>query len=539
MERITGGEAIVRSLAAHGVDTVFGLPGVQLYGLFDALHKASNEIRTVNARHEQGTAYMALGYAQSTGRPGVYAVVPGPGVLNTTAALSTAYAANAQVLCVTGEIPSGWLGRGRGHLHEIPDQKGVLDRLTRWTGHIDHAAQAPRTVAEAFRRMASGRPGPAAVQMPWDVMSKKDSVELTGPVPADPPPPLDADAIEAAADAIARAKRPMIWVGSGALGAREQVRRLAGLIGAPVASLRGGRGIVPADDPRWADIAAAWELWPDTDCLIALGTRLETVTMRWPERDVPLMRIDIDPREHVRLRPTVGITADSADALDALIPALEAKDARPRVPEADIARARDTAAAAYAKVQPQVDYLAAIRDALPRDGFFVEELCQAGYASWYALPIYEPRTFIRCGYQGTLGFGYATALGVKVGNPDRAVVAVAGDGGFMFQVQELATAVLHGIGVVAVVFNNNAYGNVRRDQETQLKGRVIGSELRNPDFVALARSFGADGYRAESPEALRTTLEAAIAADRPALIEVPVADEVSPWEFIIRRSLTE
>ena len=171
---------------------------------------------------------------------------------------------------------------------------------------------------------------------------------------------------------------------------------------------------------------------------------------------------------------------------------------------------------------------------LPPDGFFVEELCQAGFASYFAFPVLEPRTYVTPGFQGTLGFGFPSALGVKVANPDKAVVSIIGDGGFMFAVPELATAALHGIGVVTIVFNNDAYGNVRRDQIERFDGRVIASELDNPDFVKLAESFGVAAYRVETPEALRPVLERAIAADAPAVIEVPVApdSEVSPWRHI-------
>ena len=167
------------------------------------------------------------------------------------------------------------------------------------------------------------------------------------------------------------------------------------------------------------------------------------------------------------------------------------------------------------EIQPQVAYLDAIRDVLPDDGFFVEELCQTGFASYYAFPIYTPRTYVTAGFQGTLGFGFPSALGVKIGNPDKAVVSITGDGGFMFAVQELASAVQHGIGVVTIVFNNNAYGNVRRDQIERLDGRVIGSELDNPDFVKLAESFGAAGVRVASPGALRPVLARALDDDVP------------------------
>ncbi len=184
MPRMTGGEAIVDSLLRHGIDTVFGLPGVQTYGLFDAFARASNSLRLINARHEQTTAYMALGYACATGRPAAYAVVPGPGVLNTTAALATAWGVNAPVLCLTGQVPSMMIGRGRGQLHELPDQLATLRSLLKWAERIEHPSQASYLTARAFQEMLSGRPGPVALEMPWDQFGASTEVTAAGPAAA-------------------------------------------------------------------------------------------------------------------------------------------------------------------------------------------------------------------------------------------------------------------------------------------------------------------------------------------------------------------
>src|SRR6476660_985668 len=177
---VTGGMAIVEALAANGVEVVFGLPGAQLYPLFDALQQKSDTIRAIGARHEQACGYMAFGYARSTGRPSVYAVVPGPGVLNTAAALCTAYGCCAPVLCITGQVPSAFLGRGRGHLHELPDQLATLRTLTKWSARIERPADAPEVINEAFRQMLSGRPGSVAVEMAWDTMASSAHVEPLG-----------------------------------------------------------------------------------------------------------------------------------------------------------------------------------------------------------------------------------------------------------------------------------------------------------------------------------------------------------------------
>jgi acetolactate synthase-1/2/3 large subunit len=544
MPELTAGEAIVRTLLAHGVDTVFGLPGAQMYPLWDALQRLGDRVRTLSARHEQGAAYMALGYAKATGRPGVYTVVPGPGVLNTTAALCTAWGCNTPVLCLTGQVPSAFLGHGRGHLHELPDQLATLATLVKHARRIDRPADAPGAVAEAWRAMLSGRPGPASLEMCWDTLGEVAAMEIPAPLPPLPAPEPDPEAVAQAARLIAGAKHPMIMVGGGAQHAAAEVRALAERLGAPVTAFRSGRGIVEEDHPLGVSSWAAHALWPDTDLLIGIGSRLELQTMRWTgmmrrfdraEAPPHVIRVEIDPAELERYRPHVGILADAAAGARALTRAAERAGAPGPGDAERIAAAKRAAAAAVAKVQPHVDYLAAIRAVLPRDGFFVEELCQAGFASYFAFPVYEPRTYVTPGFQGTLGFGYATALGVKAAAPQRAVVSINGDGGFGFNLAELATAVQERLGVVAIVFNNGAYGNVQRDQEQRYEGRVLGAALANPDFVKLAESFGVRGERVDSPAALRPALERALAADAPALIEVPVerTAEVSPWEFIL------
>ena len=544
-EKLSAGEHIVRNLLANGVDTVFGLPGVQTYPFFDGLAKNANRIRTVSARHEQATAYMALGYAKSTGRPAVYSVVPGPGVLNTGAALCTAYGVNAPVMCVTGQVPSEFLGRERGHLHEVPDQRATLASFIKAAYRIEHPQDVNRTMAEAWRTMVSGRQGPVAVEMCWDTMMTSADIEAPKAVAAETYPTIDATALAAAAKFITRAKRPMIMVGGGAQHAGAAVLELAEKLNAPVASHRGGKGVIPGDHPLAIDCVSGFELWPDTDVLIGIGSRLELQYMRWtgmqrmiqtPEAPPHMIRIDIDPAEMRRLKPHVPIVADALDGTRALIAALgdvkAADDTATRLQAANNAVAEQIDA-----IQPQMAYLGVIRDELPSDGFFVDDLCQVVYAGYFGWKAHLPRTYVTCGYQGTLGFGYPTALGVKVANPTKPVLSILGDGGFMFAVQELATAVQEEIGVIAVVFNNSSYGNVRRDQKRLFDDRVNATELRNPDFMALTASFGAKGYQVASPEELRPVLRQAIAEDKPALIEVVVDpdSEASPWELLVRR----
>jgi acetolactate synthase I/II/III large subunit len=536
MTTATGGEAIVSGLVAHGVDTVFGLPGAQIYGLFDAFQQA--QLKVIGARHEQACGYMAYGYARSTGKPGVFSVVPGPGVLNAGAALLTAYGANEPVLCLTGQVPTQFLGKGRGHLHEMPDQLGTLRSFVKWADRIEYPDNAPAMVSRAFQEMLSGRRGPAALEMPWDVFTQRAEIGAAKPFALLAAPLPDADRIKSAAALIADSKHPMIFVGSGAINAREEILELAELLDAPVVAFRSGRGIVSNAHDLGLTMAAAYKLWPTTDLMIGIGTRMELATMsRWPYRPDGLksIRIDIDPSEMRRFTPDVAVISDARTGTTELLAAIrKAGYSKTSGRRAAIRQASASAQQEIQRIQPQMAYLNILREVLPHDAIVTDELSQVGFASWYGFPVYQPRTFITSGYQGTLGSGFPTALGAKVANPDRPVVAITGDGGFMFGVQELATAVQFNIGVVTLVFNNNAYGNVRRDQRERFEGRVVASDLVNPDFVKLSESFGVGAANVKSPAEFRPALEKALADGGPYVIaiDVPRDSEVSPWAFI-------
>lgn len=532
---MTTGEALAAGLVANGVDVVFGIPGAHMYDFNDALQRQSNRIRFIQTRHEQGAGYMAYGYAKSSGRVGAYTVVPGPGVLNSGAALCTAYGANAPVLCLTGNIMANLIGQGRGQLHELPDQLATLRGLTKWAERINHPSAAPDLLGEAFRHMLSGRQGPAALEAPWDVFGMSSPVADPIVGEADEAPVADPELVAKAVALIANAKNPLIMVGGGALHAGREIAALAERLQAPVTAHRSGKGIVSDDSDYSLSPVAAFDYWRNVDLLIGIGSRLELQYMRWRwlPKGLKVVRIDIDPTEMVRLKPDVGIVADAAAGTGALLAALPVQ-AGGKSRTAEFAALKQKARAAIEVVQPQLAYLDAIRAVLPRDGFFVEEISQVGFTARIGFPVYAPRQYVTCGYQDNLGFGFNTALGVKVAHPDKAVVSVSGDGGFMFGVQELATAVQHRIAVVAIVFNNNSYGNVLRDQRQTYGGRLLGSELTNPDFVKLAESFGVASRRATSPDELRNALAWALGTGAPALIEVPVpqGSEASPWPFI-------
>jgi len=534
MTEMTGGEALVEMLRRHGVDTVFALPGVQNDALFAALYDARNAIRVVHTRHEQAAAYMAYGYARSTGRVGVYIVVPGPGFLNTTAALSTAYATSTPVLCIAGQIPLSMIGRGVGLLHEIPDQLGVMQRLTKWAARIERPADAPHLVSEAFYQLGGGRPRPVALEVPLDVLAEKTEVALTDPFPPAPAPSPDPAAIGTAAELLVSSRRPMIIAGGGCLGAGPEILRLAERLQAPVVSTYTGKGAVDWRHPLTMNYPTAHRLWPDVDVVLAIGTRMQAQLVNWGVDDVlKVIRVDLDPLEINRVRrPTLGIVADARLTAVALEKALQTAPARPSR-AAEISGVKATVEAHLRReLTPQVEFADAIRAAIPEDGIYVDELTQVAYVGRVILPFSRPRSFIDSGYQGTLGFGFPTALGVKVAFPDRPVVSVSGDGGFMYAMPELATAVKHGIALVAVVFTDNAFGNVKRIQKLDYGGKVIASELHNPDFAQLATLFGAHGSRATTPAELTAEIRAAIKRPGPSLIEVPVGEMPDPWRLV-------
>ena len=480
---------------------------------------------------------MAYGYAKSTGKVGTYAVVPGPGLLNSTGALCTAWANNARVLCISGQVPSTSLGKGYGDLHEIDDQLGLIRHLTKWAERIDHPTAAPDVIDEAFRQLTNGRPRPVEIEMPMDVMGQKLAVNLKQGKPEVEVPPVDDDLIAAAAKLLADAKKPMIVVGSGAQDACDEVLAVADLLQAPVMAKRNGKGVVPSHHYLSANMPMGHRLWAEADAVLAIGTRLRMPLCMWgKDEDLNLVRVDIDPTEVNRIcEPEVGITGDAAAVLAALLPALQKSNLSVASREKELTELKAAIDADIREtIAPQMAYLDVIRDVLPHDGIFVDEVTQVGFASWYGFPVNRPRQHITAGYQGTLGYGFATALGVVAAHPDKKVIQISGDGGFMFNVQELASAVQYKLPITTIVFNDRRFTNVQRQQKEWFGGRVIASDLHNPDFVKLAESFGALGLRVDGPEALRGAIDTAFSQDGPAIIEVSVNEFFpAPWKFIM------
>ena len=525
----TGGEATVEALIAHDIDTLFGLPGVQNDWFYNALFDNRDQIRVIHTRHEEGAAYMAFGLAAASGKPAVFNVVPGPGLLNAGAAMASAYATNAPVFCIAGQILSYRIGKAMGDLHEIPHQSEVLRGLTKWSDLVLHPADAGRKVAQAFYEMRSGRPRPVALEIPPDVLKLRAEVPDTPQPLAPHQPPLDAGAIEAAGELLGKAQRPMICVGSGAQGVSAEVTQLAELLQAPVFAYRTGNGVLDSRNPLSLKSPAAYVYYRTTDCVIAIGSHMRLPLQRWgTDENMKVIRLDVDSDAIHRIqRPDLAIVARAEDALPPLIDAVERHNRKRESRREEMLGLRAAAEKQMAFLEPQNTYARILREELGEDGIAVMGMTQVAYAARVNFPVYKPRTCISSGYQGTLGYAFPTGLGVKVAKPAAPVIAICGDGGFMYCAGELAAAVQHGIPLVTLIFNNDAYGNVRKMQIRDYDERVIASDLVNPDFVKLGEAFGANAFRAENERQLREAMRYGFKSDLPTIIDVPMGDTPS------------
>jgi len=524
----------MRSLYLEGVRVIFGLPGVQLYHALDALVDQP-EIRLITTRHEQATTYMADGYSRAGGVGiGTSLMVPGPGLLNASAGMSTAYSASSPIMVVTGQIEREHIGGDRGMLHEVNDQLESIKSVTKWAKRILDPAEVPAAVHEAFHQLKTGRPRPVEIEIPPETLAEVADIELMEPEEY-VRPVASAERISQGAKMLAEAKNPLIWAGGGVISSEASgaLVRLAEHLQAPVITTAEGKGAI--SDQHYLSLGAlrlrndpVARDANDFDAILAVGTRM--ANPQWLSGQ-QIVQIDIDDDELGRnYENTFGISGDARSTLEALHGAL-ANIGPAKANRADEVKAiRDAREETAIRVEPQESLLAAVRSAVPDDGIVISGMTQVGYYSRAFLPVYQPRTFLTSSYSGNLGYAYPTALGAKVAQPDKAVVALSGDGGFLFNSQEMATAVQHGINAVVVVFNDNAYGNVLRDQINRFEGRTIGSALQNPDFMKLADAYGVRGVQAHGPDELESKLREAIGIEAPTLIEVPVQLMPTPFE---------
>ena len=525
----TVAQLVVDALHQSNIDQLFCIPGVQNDDFFNALVDAP-DIRPIVTRHEQGAAYMAMGAAQVTGEPAACCVVPGPGMLNASGALTSAYWGYARVLAVIGQIATFQQGRHFGALHDLPDQTAILKQLTKHTAVVHDPTSAADEIQTAVDLVHSGLPRPVSIEVPVDIWSKPAGGAIDAPTATMPEP--DSVLIEKAAAIIASAERPLFVVGSGAYGASESVAELAELVQAAVTTRRMGHGVLPTTHPLMIPITSAHDLWPTADVVVGIGSRIEWPLGTWGyDDDLTLIQINVDEDELDRHGITaVGLHADADQACRALIDAIGPLSRPSRVAELDELRASFKDRTSH--LEPQLSYTAAIRDVLPDDGVLVEDVTQIGFASHLFYDHLQPRTFLSSGAAGTLGAGTAVAIGASAAS-DSPVVGITGDGGFLFTATELATAVQHNIACNILLFNNNAYGNVKRIQRERFgEDRTIASTLQNPDMAKLTDAFGVRYWHADSPEALRPALGASIEHDGPCLVEVTVDAMPNPWPFL-------
>nr|BBH93155.1 hypothetical protein KTA_13540 [Thermogemmatispora argillosa] len=552
MVSFTGGQAVVASLRAHHIEVVFGIPGVHNLPIYDALYDEPG-IRHVLARHEQGAGYMADGYARISGRPGVALVITGPGVTNIATPLADAYADSLPLLVIATSLPGETGGRSWGRLHELKDQLGLARALVGWCHEVQRVAEIPEAIAEALGQMRTGRARGAFLQIPLDVLESQETIPLPALEEREEPPavsPAD-EALRAALELLRTAQRPVILAGAGvsAAGANHELLRLAELLQAPV--LLGGKShdVLPNDHPlvittRGAPSRTLGPLLSRSDLALVVGSKLgmqrttlpalersrsgqaETGRLPLPEK---LIHIDIDAGEIGRRYPvSVALVADARQALIALLTGLQERagtyeDRREEVAAVRAALSKRTQQI-YGEVMP---WLEALRTALPREGIVVADMTLAGYAAAQAFPVYEPRSFIHASELCSIGTGLPLALGAQLAAPQRPVVALCGDGGFLLNVGELATAAQERIPVITLVFNDASYTAVKNDQLQRFPGRSIATTLEPPDFVTLARAFHIEGQRVSTPEELAGLLRMRLTLPpgeaRPLLIEVPLA----------------
>jgi acetolactate synthase-1/2/3 large subunit len=539
MEWLTGGEALVKSLSREGIEVVFGLPGVQLYGVIAALRDEPG-IRLITTRHEQATSYMADGYARASGGLGTALVVPGPGLLNASAGLSTAYAASSPVLMIAGQVPKGSIGKNIGMLHEVNDQQDAIRPVTKWRRRVVEVEDVAASVQEAVYQLRTGRPRPVEIELPPETMEEEGEAELLEPkLPARPSAPTAE--LERAAERLLNAPRVVIYAGGGvhASGAHEALLALAEHLQAPVVQTPEGKGAISdhSDLCLGATLTQSptRELVDSADVVLAVGTRLALASLQ-PDQQV--IQIDVDEEEIGRNHPkTLGLVGDARAILEDLLERLRAASA-PR----DSGKAERNALRAALQTasmdEPQTSIVRSLREGAPEETIVVAGMTQIGYYTRPVWPVYHPRTYLTSSYAGNLGFEYPTALGAKVARPDRPVIAIVGDGGFLYNAQEMATAVKYNINVIAVVFNDNSYGNVARDLD-EAWGGDYQSELHNPDFMKLADAFGVVGMRTREPTDVGDLVRKAVDLDRPVLIEVPVGRMPRPMFFPARRKPTK
>lgn len=539
MALMNGGKAVVEVLKTHGVDTVFGIISTHTMYIYDALYNETKNIRFVGGRHEHGVGSMADAYARVTGKPGILLTSGGPGAADSMGAMGEAYAASTPLLQFTANVEQHLLETGKGGLHDTKDQLGMFKAVTGWNARIDNLESLPDYFLEAFQRFKTGRPRPIELEMPTNLFPEQAEIELLPPREVNRIEP-DQTLIEQAADALANAKRPIIWAGNGVMmaDATAELRTLAESLGAAVVTAMTGKGAFPDDHPlslgmgefgRVQGVSSLSEFYPTSDLVLVVGSsmpyyRTVEAGLKLPEN---LIQIDIDPSEIGKSYPaTIGIIGDAKTSLQQLSEALDTKHIEPKDSyQQDIDEARRQSYASSVGQYPnEIKTLEGIRSVLARDAVVSVDATVPAYRAHRCLPMYEPRTYIGPNHWVGLGFGFPGGIGAKVGVPDKQVAVITGDGGFQYNIQELGTAVQYDIAPVVMVFNDGAWGILKGLQRNLFDGRYFATDLRNPDFVKLAEAYGANGVRVRTRKDLLKQLQAGLDSDVITVIDVQMPD---------------
>ncbi len=532
MTILSGGEVVAQSLVANGISTLFGIPGVQLDPIFAGLHDVKNQLSVIHPRHEQGAALMAFGYAHASGRPGTLLVVPGPGFLNATTGMLVAHACNTPVLCLAGQSERMFIGSGVGVLHELDNQIGIARSLTKWASRVEDPSHIAPKIAMALSEAQRGRQRPVYLELPSDIVRME--LDYRDSIFADTGrhlPEIDLDCIEGVAQRLAQAKFPLLIAGGGTSAFGKSIQKLAELLGAPVGMSENGMGTIDCRHELAFNQLGSNKLWGQADVVLALGTRLYAPIYNWGwDDELHIIKVDIDPAELDRLpAPIEGVLGDIGQVVDALLKRVPKYLDKKKDLSVACDKVRRDVQEAMAPQQQAGDILGAIRQEIGEDGIVVVDVTQINHACLELLPVHQPHTYVSSGYQGALGFGPCTAMGMKVGRPDVPVVCLTGDGGFMYAAQELATAVQFNIPVIMLIINNNSYKNVEGILNNAYGGRAIATTLKNPDFVAFAESFDVEARRVANTQEMRAALRELVAKNVPAVIDYRLDHLESPF----------
>lgn len=515
------GQYLVETLVANGIDTVFGIPGVHTLELYRGLVGAP--IRHVLTRHEQGAAFAADGYARISGRPAACVLISGPGLANAMTAIGQAYSDSQPMIVVSAAPGRSTLGKARGVLHEMKDQQAMAETVTAFSATCLTGEDVRDALAHAFALFATGRPRPVHLEVPIDRFSDPtDLVPVRFPSAFGKPRPSEA-ALSAAASAIAAARRPVLIVGGGAVDAGPAVSAFAEATGAKVVTTTAGKGVIPDDHPLHLGATLSWPAVQtciaEADVVVAAGTELGETDTYVETLSIPgtLVRIDIDTAKlSDRYRAAVPILADAGETLLALARQV----ARPATGVEDAGAIRSRAVDHLdRKTLAHKSALDAIRRALPIDGAVVTDMTQIAYSGNALFPTSRPRSWFHPSGFGTLGFALPAAIGAKIAAPARPVLALAGDYGFQFTLQDLGTAAEERLPIPILVWNNDKLGQIRDDMVAS-GIQEIGVSLKNPDFRLIAAAYDVPYAAPESPVELETAIATALDRDRPTVIEI-------------------